>query len=146
MRSRWEQEGDVPRPTQDDHERFNDSLERCLAKSDFLDRFYEIFLASSPEVRAKFAATDFAKQKRMLQASLYMIATASLGRAEANHNLENLAGQHADLGIPRWMYDVWLSSLIEAVAEADSRFNRDIEASWRSVMGYGISVMVQRLT
>lgn len=36
---------------------FNDSLERCTAGQDFLDRFYETFLAPSTEVAEKFKNT-----------------------------------------------------------------------------------------
>jgi hypothetical protein len=38
-----------------DIELFNDSLERCTSGRRFLDRFYELFVASSTEVAAKFA-------------------------------------------------------------------------------------------
>ena len=50
---------------------FTGSLERCTAKPDFEERFYEIFLASSPKVAEKFATTDFGKQKRALRASFH---------------------------------------------------------------------------
>ena len=50
---------------------FNDSLARCLSNDRFFRRFYELFLASSQEVRDKFRNTDFAKQNRMLRASFY---------------------------------------------------------------------------
>ncbi len=41
----------------------NDSFERCTARSRFLDRFYDLFLASSKEVAEKFSRTDFRKQR-----------------------------------------------------------------------------------
>ena len=49
---------------------FEDSLQRCNSNPNFLDRFYEVFLASSPKVKEKFAQTDFVRQKRALRASL----------------------------------------------------------------------------
>ena len=48
-------------------ELFNDSLDRCLRRGGFFERFYELFLASSAEVRDKFLGTDFRRQRRMLQ-------------------------------------------------------------------------------
>ena len=51
----------------------DESLRRCNAHPVFLDLFYENFLASSPKVKEKFANTDFAKQKRALQASLNLM-------------------------------------------------------------------------
>jgi hypothetical protein len=53
-----------------DIELFNDSLERCTTGRRFLDRFYELFVASSAEVAAKFANTDFRVQKAALKVSL----------------------------------------------------------------------------
>ena len=58
-------------------EQFEDSLRRCNADPDFLDRFYERFLRSSPKVREKFRGTDFIRQKRMLQASLQLLLVAA---------------------------------------------------------------------
>ena len=59
-----------------DIELFNDSLDRCSGRPGFLDRFYELFLASSDEVAEKFERTDFRKQTRVLKASLYIMMMA----------------------------------------------------------------------
>jgi len=45
-----------------DVELFNDSIERCSRKADFLRRFYTLFLASSDAVAKKFEHTDLRKQ------------------------------------------------------------------------------------
>jgi hypothetical protein len=45
-------------------ELFNDSLARCLRGDRFFQRFYELFVASSPEVRDKFRTSDFRKQQQ----------------------------------------------------------------------------------
>lgn len=58
-------------------ELFNDSYERCMRRPGFIDRFYEILMASSQEVADKFAHTDFRKQKRLLKASLCMLMLTS---------------------------------------------------------------------
>jgi len=62
-------------------ELFNDSLERCTRASGFLDRFYELFLASSEEVAKKFKHTDFRKQKRALKPEFYELWLDCLIRA-----------------------------------------------------------------
>jgi hypothetical protein len=54
-------------------ELFNDSLEQCTSTRRFLDRFYELFIGSSPEVAAKFANTDLRAQKAAVKISFYMI-------------------------------------------------------------------------
>ena len=50
-----------------DSETFRASLKRCLADADFLREFYELFMASSPEVRDKFKDTEFPRQYRILR-------------------------------------------------------------------------------
>ncbi len=49
---------------------FNDSLERCRRDLAFIDHFYNLLMTSSEEVAAKFNATDFRRQKRVLMASM----------------------------------------------------------------------------
>ena len=70
---------------------FNDSLERCTARHDFLDRFYQTFVASSKEVAEKFKHTDFERQKMVLKASLYTMMLAAMGKPEAEAHLERIA-------------------------------------------------------
>ena len=55
------------------------SLTRCLGMPAFLDRFYEVFLESSPEVAEKFKHTNFARQKVALGQSLYLMVMAAEG-------------------------------------------------------------------
>ena len=72
--------------TERDVEVFNDSLERCTSARRFLDRFYELFISSSPEVAAKFANTDFRVQKAAVKVSLYMIM-ASIKRSRKGKSI-----------------------------------------------------------
>jgi hypothetical protein len=60
-----------------DVELFNDSIERCSCKPDFLRRFYTLFLASSDTVAKKFEHADLRKQARLLKTSLYIMMLAS---------------------------------------------------------------------
>jgi hypothetical protein len=55
---------------------FNDSFERCINDPHFLDQFYDIFLASSDEISAKFKDTDMGTQKAMLMTSLVYMSNA----------------------------------------------------------------------
>ena len=77
---------------------FDESLKRCNAVPEFLDRFYEKFLASSPKVKEKFANTNFVSQKRALRASLHLLLIAaerSLARCTPNRAAPSAA-------IPFW--------------------------------------------
>ena len=40
------------------HDVVQNSFDRCLATGDFFQTFYDIFLATSPEITSKFAQTD----------------------------------------------------------------------------------------
>ncbi|HET6278815.1 MAG TPA: globin [Candidatus Polarisedimenticolia bacterium] len=124
---------------------FDDSLRRCNAREDFLDLFYDSFLASSPKVREKFAKTDFVHQKRALRASLHMMLLAAEHEGSGPERyLKDLARQHSRnaLDIGAELYDLWLDSLIRTVKECDPQFSPEIEAAWEDVMMIGIRYML----
>ena len=126
---------------------FNDSLARCLRGDQFFQRFYELFLASSEEVREKFRATDFRKQRRMLQTSFYMLVEyIALGWPECKAYLERIAVAHSKQGrnIAPHLYDLWLDSLLRAVKECDPEYSTEVEAAWRFMMGAGIVFLKSR--
>jgi hemoglobin-like flavoprotein len=129
-----------------DAELFNDSYERCMRRPGFLERFYEIFIASSEEVAAKFAHTDFRKQRKLLKVSLYMLMSASDPPPEVTAHLERIAELHSrrHLDIKPELYDLWLGCLLQAMSEFDPSFDKDIEAAWRNVLTPGIQVMKSR--
>ena len=131
--------------TGSDVELFNDSLERCTSKPEFLHRFYALFLASSDEVAGKFERTDMRRQARMLKTSLYVLMMAS-GESERAVHLERLAKLHgkAGLDIRPELYDMWLGSLLQAVAEFDPSFDPAIAMAWRRVLQPGIEFMKSR--
>jgi hemoglobin-like flavoprotein len=128
-------------------ELFNDSLARCQRGGQFFQRFYDQFLASSPEVREKFRNTDFRKQRRMLQTSFYMLVEyIALGWPECEAYLERIAAAHGKHGrdIPPHLYDLWVECLLRAVKECDDQCSSEVEAAWRYMMGAGISFIKAR--
>ena len=127
-------------------EAFNDSLETCNTHPGFLDRFYEIFLASSTEVADKFKNTDFKQQQRFLKLSLYMMLMAALHKEEGNVHLQRIAERHSsrDLDIKPELYKLWLESLIQAAKEFDPAFNEQTDEAWRSIMQTGIDFMISQ--
>ena len=125
---------------------FDESLRRCDTHPKFLDIFYEKFLASSPKVREKFSNTDFARQKRLLRASFYMILLASEDEQHGPERyLKFLAAHHASnaLNIGAQLYDLWLDSLLQAVKQCDPRYTTEVEEAWEEVMGVGIRYMLE---
>jgi hemoglobin-like flavoprotein len=129
-----------------DCELFNDSYQRCLRKPGYLDRFYEIFVASSPEVAEKFKHTDFRKQTAALKASLYILMLSSTQTPEVMQHLERLAESHnrRHLDIRPELYDLWLESLLTAAREHDPLLDDRTESAWRNVLGFGIEFMRSR--
>lgn len=126
---------------------FDASLARCNANPAFLDRFYAIFLASSPKVREKFARTDFGRQKAALQASFSaMLAAAKDETAGSKQALNDLAERHSSrkLNIGAELYDLWLDSLLAAVQECDPQYDGQVRDAWERVMMVGIGYLLSR--
>jgi hemoglobin-like flavoprotein len=124
---------------------FDDSLRRCTANPGFVDRFYELFLASSPKVREKFANTDFVRQRRALEASLHtLLLAATDGESGFDKHLRNLAATHSasNLNVGSELYDLWLDSLLQAVEDFDPDSNQDVIDAWEKVMGRGINYLL----
>ena len=120
---------------------FEASLRRCEARPDFLDVFYGKFLASSPEVAAKFVTTDFVKQKASLRASLHhLLLVAKDPKQGPDAYLHDVAVRHGpgQLAIGAHLYDLWLDSLLETVRACDPECFPEVEAAWEEVMMVGI--------
>lgn len=122
---------------------FLQSLSRCEHWREFFDRFYERFLASSPEVREKFRNTDFDRQRRMLRRSLELIAGATVGDPEGLRELNDRAETHsrAKLDIAPHLYDLWLDAVVETGREFDSGWTPAVESAWRTTLGVAIRHM-----
>ena len=129
--------------SEDDLALFHDSLDRCHQANGFIDHFYELLIGSSKEIAAKFAGTDFRRQKRVLTASLYMLMVAAEGHAEGNAHLRRLAVLHdrQHLDVRPELYDQWLASLLQAVRDCDPAWTGDVERVWTGMLGPGIDVL-----
>ena len=128
-----------------DVELFNDSLERCQAHPKFLERFYEIFIASDPAVAEKFVHTDLKRQQMMLESSLFVLLEVA-GRKpplESIAHLEHIAERHGrnHLDVRPEMYALWLNCMLQAVSEFDKQFDFNINRAWRTVLAAGIDIM-----
>lgn len=125
-------------------QRFDDSLRRCNSAHDFLDRFYETFLASSPKVKEKFAKTDFVRQKRALNASLHLMLLAAEHLNGPQRYLRDLAASHGrhQLNIGAEFYDLWLDSLLKTARQVDPEFDDETEKAWEAVMMVGIDYLL----
>jgi hypothetical protein len=128
-------------------QRFGASLQRCTDRPGFLELFYDLFLASSPLVREKFAATDFVKQREALRSSLgLMLRAARQDGAEPPTFLDHLAQRHgaSQLGVGSAYYDLWLDSLLAAVKATDPQWTPEVALAWEGAMGIGIRYLLSR--
>lgn len=111
------------------------SLSRCVAKPEFIQRFYDLFMASSTEVADLFRDTDFERQKKVLKDSLFlMLVAAGTKKGPAHHELDRLAKRHRQIGVTADMYDVFVDALLEAAREHDPEFSDELEEDWRQAM------------
>ena len=125
---------------------FDRSLARCEARPDFLDLFYEKFMASSPDVAEKFAGTDFVRQKRALTASFHHLLLVAQDRKQTpDAYLSDVALRHGTghLRIGASLYDFWLDSLLETVKECDPEWSVEVDQAWEAVMMVGIRYLCQ---
>lgn len=117
------------------------SYDRCLNDGAFFDKFYDRFLASSPEVRAKFSNTNFAKQKDLLNKGIsMMIMYAGGDNAVANNVISRLRESHnsAHMDIPPRLYVLWKRVLMETISESDPKYTSEISEAWSQVLDVGI--------
>ncbi len=125
---------------------FNDSLTRVLRTQDtgesFFVKFYDRFLASSPEVRDKFEHTNMEHQYRVLKLSLFHLLHC-FSSSEVSDYTAEIARRHSrhDRDIPPHLYDLWLGCLLDTVKETDPQYTPDIGLAWKMVMSFGITYM-----
>lgn len=117
------------------------SFGRCCKSATFFDDFYDTFLASSPEVAAKFINTDMEVQKQLLRAGILNLIMYARGLPPTK--LKALAESHSrkKLGIEPHLYDYWLNALLNTVREYDEEIDQPVLEAWRRVLNQGIAVI-----
>jgi hemoglobin-like flavoprotein len=120
------------------------SYHRCEAAGGLFDSFYDIFFTKSPEISAKFAETEMARQKQDAMASVLMALRLSTGDPVARGYVEEIAQSHNRHGhnIRPELYDLWLDALCEALAKHDPLYSPALEQRWREAMRPAIEAMI----
>ena len=134
---------------EDIHEIFDKSFWRVIDSEvnhkRFLDTFYDLFIASSPDVKEKFANTNLERQKNMLRYSFqYMVDMKHEDKSSGY--LEHIAAIHnrSNHDIPSYMYDLWLDALVESVKIHDPEYTETTGNAWREALSKGIQFMIER--
>lgn len=121
------------------------SFGRCLLSGDLFGRFYDIFLASHPDVPARFAKTDFDKQKQLLDHGINLALMYADDKPFGVMGLERIRHSHskAVLNIDPGLYWHWKQSFIKAISEFDSAFSPALAAQWDMVLQKTIDYVVE---
>lgn len=122
----------------DSYDDLHQSYGRCLNNGRFIERFYDIFLESHPEVKSAFAGTDFDRQRRLLRRTLTNSIMYAAGSNIVKRDVDRMAEVHSRKGkapVQPHLYDYWLNSLLAAIREHDPQINSQLESRWREAMG-----------
>lgn len=130
---------------QDQFHDLQQSYGRCLRERGFIERFYEIFLASHPDIPPMFANTDFQKQRLALRRGISIAISHAAGGSLVRQSMNRMADVHSRQGhapVAPHYYGLWVDSLVQAVSELDPRYSEALGRRWR----LGMAVVVDTFT
>jgi len=121
------------------------SYGRAISKRQFMERFYELFMSSSPIVARKLALTNIAKQQELLSQAVNMVILFPQGNKIARNALSRIRESHNrdGLDIKPTYYQFWIDSLITALSEHDPDFNDELDLAWRTVVREAIDFITE---
>jgi len=122
---------------QDSYDDLQQSYGRCLVRKGFIERFYEIFMASHPDVAPLFERTDFQKQRLALRRGISVAIFHAAGSAVVRRTCEEMADAHCRRGrtpVAPGLYPYWIDSLLRAVREYDEQADDALLGRWRTAM------------
>lgn len=113
------------------------SYGRCLLKRGFIERFYDIFMASDDSIRALFARTDMSKQYLALRRGISTAISYAEGSGIVGGTMDEMAQVHSRKGrvpIQPHLYRHWLESILKAVREYDPAANARLMQRWEQAL------------
>lgn len=123
------------------------SYGRCLQHGGFIARFYEIFMASHPDVPALFNGTDFGRQHVALRRGISAAIAHAGGSTLMRRTMEDMARVHSREGrapVTPSLYSFWVEALLTAVREHDPACDLALEQRWRDALERTVQHFVQR--
>lgn len=132
-------------PTAEAVRRVSISYGTCCTNSEFFQKFYSRFTAKSAVIRDMFANTDMALQRQALRSGITFLMQFATGAAFAVGKVNQLGESHSRkrLNVPPHLYPLWVSALLETIAECDPEFDKKLEADWQAVLQPGIDRMTE---
>lgn len=131
----------------DNYDDLQQSYGRCLRDKRFIERFYEIFLASHPDIPPMFANTDFQKQRLALRRGMSVAISHAAGSGIVERTTNHMADVHSRHGrcpVPAGLYPYWVESMMQAIGECDPQADEALIARWRQAMGVVVRTFVAR--
>ncbi len=109
---------------------------------EFIGRFYDLFLSSSPEIAARFSDTNMSRQKTMLHDSFTTLIDFNQHR-RVTPQMRRLGQVHgpAYSNVDPALYVLWLDSLMSTISEFDPAFDSEVELAWRLTLAPGIAYL-----
>lgn len=100
-------------------------------------------MAKAPDVRTKFAGTDFDTQNVLLLDSISMAILFPRGDLLARQAIDLLRRSHGKKrhDIPPRMYVYWVDSLMTTLHEVEPKFDSELERLWRGLLQITIDYM-----
>ncbi len=131
----------------DQYDDLQASYGRCLRGNGFIERFYEIFLASHSDIASMFEKTDFRQQRVALRRGISIAISHAAGMAMVNRSIDEMARVHAREGrtpVRPSLYANWIDSLVAAVREKDPEATPALLERWRTAMGIAVEKFTMR--
>lgn len=119
------------------------SYERCCQAPDFLQTFYQHFLATCPEAVPRFAGTDFDTQTKLLRHAIGLLLIFPNQPNKEPNVMSRLAERHSrrDLNIEPALYGPFVTALLATVKQFDGQFSPTVDAAWRETIAPGVDYM-----
>ncbi len=118
------------------------SYGRCCASDGFFDSFYDHFLASSPEIRDKFANTNMAGQKLLLRQGILNVVLHARGMPDTKLKALGCSHSRKGLNIRPELYTLWFNALAATIREHDKQSTTEIIQAWREVVSKSVEVII----
>lgn len=112
------------------------SYGRALGNRQFIERFYDIFTKSHPDILGKFENTDFSKQHKLLDQAISLAMLYPQGNVIAKQVFTKLRESHnrRNLNIQPKYIQYWEKSLLQTVSESDPEFTPELAEKWHQVL------------
>ena len=122
----------------DQYEDLQQSYGRCLRDKRFIERFYEVFMASHPAITPMFADTDFSKQRMALRRGISVAISHAAASPLSKRATAEMAQVHSGSGrcpVDPALYPYWIDSMLKVIKETDEEANEALMQRWRQAMG-----------